>query len=262
MKSIKIEDIDQVPGKRLRGTDSFSFQCRPELSCFNRCCRNLNLFLYPYDVLLLKNGMGISADTFLEEYVDVVMRKGNYFPDVLLRMSDNENRACIFSQASGCRVYMDRPYTCRTFPVEYGLQYHGQSRKPEVIGFFRPPEFCQGQQEAHDWTLQTWSDDQGATKHQQMSRKWSEVKQLFQKDPWGNEGPQGSRAKMAFMASYNMDAFRSFVFESSLLKRYKVKTDLLKKIQRDEVELMLFGFDWIKLFVWGVQTKRIRPRYS
>ena len=93
-----------------------------------------------------------------------------------------------------------------------------------------------------------------------MSKKWSEVKQLFQKDPWGHEGPQGSRAKMAFMASYNMDAFRLFVFESSMLKRYKVKADLLKKIQKDDVELMLFGFDWIKLFVWGVQTKRIRPR--
>ena len=65
---------------------------------------------------------------------------------------------------------------------------------------------------------------------------------------------------MAFMASYNMDAFRLFVFESSMLKRYKVKADLLKKIQKDDVDLMLFGFDWIKLFVWGVQTKRIRPR--
>jgi len=65
---------------------------------------------------------------------------------------------------------------------------------------------------------------------------------------------------MAFMASYNMDAFRVFVFESSLLKRYKVKTELLKKIQIDDVDLMLFGFDWIKLFVWGVPTKKIRLR--
>jgi Fe-S-cluster containining protein len=260
MKSIKLEDIEQVPGKRLRGADRFTFQCRPELSCFNQCCRNLNLFLYPYDVLQLRHALDISADTFLEDYVDVVMRKGNFFPDVLLRMSDDENRACIFSHVSGCRVYQDRPYTCRTFPVEYGLQYHGQSRKPELTGFFRPPEFCQGQHEDHGWTLQTWSDDQGAAKHQKMSKKWSEVKQLFQKDPWGHEGPQGRRAKMAFMASYNMDAFRTFVFESSLLMRYKVKADLLKKIKRDDVELMLFGFDWIKLFAWGVQAKRIRPR--
>ena len=260
MKSIKREDIEQVPGKRLRGMDRFTFQCRPELSCFNQCCQNLNLFLYPYDVLQLRHALGISADMFLEEYVDVVMRKGNFFPDVLLRMSDDEDRTCIFSDLSGCRVYKDRPYTCRTFPMEYGFQYHAESRKPELVGFFRPPEFCLGQQEAHGWTLQAWSDDQGAAKHQQISRKWSEVKHLFQKDPWGREGPQGSRAKMAFMASYNMDAFRAFVFESSLLKRYKVKTALLKKIQRDDVELMLFGFDWIKVFVWGLQTKKIRPR--
>jgi hypothetical protein len=188
------------------------------------------------------------------------MRKGNFFPDVLLKMSEEEDRACIFSDGSGCRVYKNRPYTCRTFPVEYGLQYPAGSRKPELIGFFRPPEFCLGQQEAHGWTLQTWSGDQGAVKHQQISRKWSEVKHLFQKDPWGREGPQGNRAKMAFMASYNMDAFKVFVFESSLLKRYKVKTDLLKKIQKDEVELMLFGFDWIKLFVWGLRSKKILAR--
>ncbi len=260
MKSIKIEDIEQVPGKRLTGADNFTFQCRPELTCFNQCCRNLNLFLYPYDVLQLRQGLGISADAFLEDYVDVVMRKGNFFPDVLLRMSDHEDRACIFSRVSGCRIYKDRPYTCRTFPVEYGLRYSAQSRKPALIGFFRPPEFCLGQYEDHVWTLETWSDDQEATKHQQMARKWSEVKQLFQKDPWGREGPHGKRAKMAFMASYNMDAFRAFVFESSLLKRYKVKRDLLKKILRDDVELMLFGFDWIRLFVWGIQTKKIWPR--
>ena len=76
----------------------------------------------------------------------------------------------------------------------------------------------------------------------------------------GREGPQGNRAKMAFMASYNMDAFRAFVFESSLLKRYKVKAELLKKIRRSDLDLMLFGFDWIKLFVWGIQTPKIRLR--
>lgn len=260
MKYIKLEDVGRISGRRLSGAERFSFQCRPELSCFNQCCRNLNLFLYPYDVLQLKRGLGISADTFLEEYVDVVMRKGNFFPDVLLRMSNGRDQACIFSGPSGCRVYRDRPYTCRTFPVEYGLQFPAGNRKPEVVGFFRPPEFCLGGHETRSWTLQTWSDDQGAATHQRMSSKWFEVKHLFQKDPWGPEGPQGKRAKMAFMASYNMDAFRAFVFESSLLRRYKVKTDLIRKIQRDDVELMLFGFDWIKLSVWGVQSKKIRLR--
>jgi uncharacterized protein len=260
MKTIKSEDIEHIPGKRLVRADQFSFCCRPGLSCFNQCCRNLNLFLYPFDVIQLKHALGISSDVFLNEYVDVIMRKGNYFPDVLLKMSEDQDRACIFSGTAGCRVYADRPYTCRTFPVEYGLQYDADGHTPEVIGFFRPPEFCEGPQADDDWTLQTWARDQDALVHQQMAKQWSDVKRLFQTDPWGREGPEGKRAKMAFMASYNMDAFRVFVFESSLLTRFKVKTHLLKKIQKDDVELMRFGFDWIRLFIWGIQTKRIRRR--
>ena len=82
---------------------------------------------------------------------------------------------------------------------------------------------------------------------------------MFQNDPWGREGPQGTRGKMAFMATYNVDRFRNFIFESSFIKRYKVKTDLLKKIKSDDIALMKFGFEWLKLFVWGIQTKKIRP---
>jgi len=260
MKTIRLEDIPQVPGKRLDRADRFAFRCRPGLACYNRCCRNLNLFLYPYDIIQLKRALGISSDAFLDEYVDIVLREGNFFPDVLLKMSEDANRACIFSESEGCRVYADRPYTCRTFPVEYGLQYDTNGYRPELIGFFRPPAFCVGPQAEESWTLQSWANDQGAAVHQKMAKQWSEVKRLFQKDPWGREGPQGKRAKMAFMASYNLDAFRAFVFGSSLLQRFKIKTELLKKIQKDDVALMRFGFDWIRLSVWGIQTKSIRRR--
>ena len=68
------------------------------------------------------------------------------------------------------------------------------------------------------------------------------------------------RAKMAFMATYNIDPFREFVFQSSFLKRYKVKAAVLKKIKTNDEKLLKFGFDWVKLFVWGIKTKKIRPR--
>ncbi len=83
---------------------------------------------------------------------------------------------------------------------------------------------------------------------------------MLTSNPWGREGPEGPRAKMTFMAVYNIDRFREFVFGSSFLKRYRVKSALKKKLRRDDDALLSFGFDWIKLFVWGVQTKRIRPR--
>ncbi len=93
-----------------------------------------------------------------------------------------------------------------------------------------------------------------------MTIRWAQLKRLFQNDPWGAEGPEGSRAKMAFMATYNLDRFHDFVFNSSFLTRYKVKTAVLKKIQSDEAELLKFGMDWVKLFLWNIKTKKIRPR--
>jgi len=65
---------------------------------------------------------------------------------------------------------------------------------------------------------------------------------------------------MAFMATYNIDRFRDFVFQSSFLKRYKIKSVLLKKLKTDDVHLLKFGFEWVKVFVWGMPSKVIRLR--
>ena len=85
MKSIDPKERKQLPGVPLAQTDTFTFRCHKDLTCFNQCCRNLNLFLYPYDVLRLKTALEISSDLFIERFVDVVLRKGSFFPDVLLR---------------------------------------------------------------------------------------------------------------------------------------------------------------------------------
>jgi uncharacterized protein len=259
MKSVSIDKLKDLPGRRLREGETFSFQCRPGLACFNRCCRNLNLFLYPYDVLRLKNILGMSSDVFLDQYVDVVLREGSYFPEVLLKMSDREGRPCPFVTDAGCRIYPDRPDTCRHFPMEQGL-LHNERGKPELVHFFRPPEFCLGPEQPEQWTVKTWSRDQDAVTSEKMTVLWAEIRQLFTRDPWGSEGPEGRKAKMSFMAAYNLDRFRGFVFESSFLSRYRVKSDLLKKLRKDEQALLRFGFDWIKLFMFGIGTKKIRPR--
>jgi len=93
-----------------------------------------------------------------------------------------------------------------------------------------------------------------------MTIRWGGLKGLFQKDPWGPEGPEGPKAKMAFMATYNIDRFRDFVFQSSFLKRYKVKSAMLKKLKTDDVQLLKFGFEWVRVFVWNQKSKQIRLR--
>ena len=260
MKNVDLGHLDKLPGIHLKDGDTFNFECRPDLACFNQCCRNLNLFLYPYDVVRLKNHLAISSDQFLDKYVDVVLRPASYFPDVLLRMADNAEKTCPYLTDQGCSVYPDRPDTCRTFPVEQGALYDETTQRTRLVHFFRPPDFCLGQHEDQELTPETWADDQDAIAYNQMTMRWYEVRRLFQNDPWGKEGPDGPRGKMAFMATYNMDKFREFIFQSSFLKRYKVKTALCKKIANDEVELLKFGFKWVQFYLWGIKSKAIRPR--
>jgi len=258
VKSIETDNLETLPGRWIKNGDTFSFRCHSGISCFNLCCRNLNLFLYPYDVVRLKNCLNITSDKFLDRYVDVVMREDNFFPDVLLSMSDNSEKTCPWLSQAGCSVYTDRPDTCRTFPVEQGMYYGAGNGRVSRVCFFRPPDFCMGQHEDKTWTAESWAADQEAELFNKMTLQWSQVKQLFHKNPWGGEGPEGSKAKMAFMATYNIDRFRDFIFDSSFLKRYKVKSVLLRMIRRSDLEMLKFGFDWVKLFVWGIKSKRIR----
>ena len=258
MKSVDPQTIDQLPGTHIKAGETFAFACHKGLACFNQCCRNLNLFLYPYDVMRLRKALGMDSDQFLETHVDVVMREGNFFPEVLLRMADNEAKTCPFLNDQGCGVYPDRPDTCRTFPVEHGLLFKGRSTAPESVSFFRPPDFCMGQHEKQTWTLSGWADDQEAAIYNRMTAKWAAVKALFANTPWGAGGINGPKGKMAFMAAYNIDRFREFVFQSSFLKRYRVKKALVKKLRASDRELLLFGFEWIRYFVWGLPSDDIR----
>jgi uncharacterized protein len=260
MKIVDTDKINTLAGKPLGATDTFCFRCHAALTCFNKCCRNLNLFLYPYDVLRLKNALGISSDTFLDRHVDVVLREGSHFPEVLLRMADTPEKTCPFLQESGCRMYPDRPDTCRRFPVEHGVLFNDSGKAAETISFFRPPEFCLGQFETDRRTLDSWCDDQEAAGYHEKTVRWAELKRLFQCNPWGAEGPMGSRAKMAFMATYNLDRFREFVLGSSFLKRYRVKPITINKVRSDDSALMLFGFAWVKLFLWGTETSLIKQK--
>jgi hypothetical protein len=259
VKQLDLEDLDQLPGLRLRAGETFGFRCHPGIACFNRCCRNLTLLLYPYDVIRLKDRLRITSDEFLDRHADAVLRPGSHFPDVLLRMAENEEKTCPFLTSEGCSVYTDRPDTCRTFPLEQGLMYDaGGGHEP--VFFFRPPDFCLGQYAAKQWTVPEWIQHQETDTYHRMTIRWAELRRLFQNDPWGAEGPMGARAKMAFMAAYNIDRFREFVFGSSFLKRFKVKQQLLARIQKDDVQLLLLGFDWIRLFLWGIRSQQLKPQ--
>lgn len=256
MKYIETDNIDSLPGIQLKPDDRFCFHCHDGLACFNKCCRNLNLFLYPYDILQLKRCLQITSDQFIETYVDIVLRERNFFPEALLKMKTGKDLPCIFLTGTGCSVYEFRPHTCRLFPVEQGFFYDAQKKQVELIHLFRPPQFCKGQYEQEKWTPQQWSMDQESDRYNKMTYEWAEIKRLFQNDPWRGEGLDGPKTKMTFMATYNIDRFRDFVCHSSFLKRYRVKPALKRRILSDDTALLNFGMSWIKYYLWGIKSSR------
>ena len=259
MKYLSDLDANKAAINQLNPNDTFNFSCHSGLPCFNTCCHNLNLFLYPYDVVRLKKGLGLSTDEIIHNYVDIVLREGQFFPEVMLRMAETPEKPCIFLRSEGCGVYGDRPHTCRLFPIEQGAYVNAATGRAQTVNFFRPPGFCQGPAQEQVNTVDAYTRGQGAQTYVEMTTRWAEIRGLMQTNPWGNEGPEGARAKMAFMAAYNIDRFREFVFESSFLKRYRISGKVKTKIRKSDTELLRLGFAWIQLFLWGKLSTLIRP---
>ena len=236
------------------GNSFFQFDCHPGVSCFTRCCRNLELFLYPYDIIRLKKSMGINSEDFLNNHVQVVRTQNPYFPAVQLRMLDNEDMACPFLGVSGCTVYADRPSACRTYPLERAVARAVTSGRPHEYYFMTRHPYCMGHEENRDWTVKLWLRDQQIQYFNLMNDLWAEMDTMFAGNPWRGEGSAGPRQQLAFMVCYNIDRFRSYVSEHQLLAQFTIDKSRRRLIEKDDEELMRFGFDWLKYTLAGIPS--------
>jgi hypothetical protein len=60
------------------------------------------------------------------------------------------------------------------------------------------------------------------------------------------------------MASYDLDTFRQFVFESSFLERFEVDINTVKSIRSEQESLLKFGMEWLLFALFNEGT--IRPK--
>ncbi|NNF46194.1 MAG: YkgJ family cysteine cluster protein, partial [Desulfofustis sp.] len=80
----------------------------------------------------------------------------------------------------------------------------------------------------------------------QMNDRWAEVDTLFGSNPWKGEGSGGPKQQLAFMVCYDIDGFREFAAAQHLLDHYRLSREQKKKINEKDVELLKFGFEWLK----------------
>ena len=242
---------------RLGPKDTFKFACHPGISCFNQCCGNVNVFLSPYDVLRMKNRLGLSSSEFLDKHALLPVQKDMKTPVVVLRMQDDEAKSCPFLTEKGCGIYSDRPWPCRMYPVGLAAQKDTPDGwRGERFYFLMQEEGCRGGEEAREWTVEEWLEDQGVDEYDHWGEQYKELTLHKFFEDGGVLSPP--KLHMLFTACYDLDKFRQFVFDSTLLQRFDVDEDFVEEMRGDDEALLRFACLWLRFSLFGEKTVRAR----
>lgn len=226
----------------------FTFGCGPGVPCFTRCCRNADMYLYPYDIIRMKNRLGLSSEDFIKRHTLTAFRDNPHFPSVMLKMKPSEPHDCPFLDSDGCGIYADRPYSCRVYPLEPAMSRESGGQRMVVYFLARHPH-CQGHDQGRKWSVAEWVRDQKLEAYLEMNAHWVEMDTLLRQPPWGDQGLENPALKMAFMACFSVDKFRQFVFESSFLRRFHLDEGRAKMVAESDGAALLLGFDWVKFLL-------------
>lgn len=245
MVEMNQETAAKIEPTRLGKDSEFKFKCHPDVPCFTKCCRGINIILTPYDIIRLKTRLGLSSEEFLAIYTEPQLLEKTDLPVVTLKLLDDEQQSCPFVREDGCIVYGDRPTSCRYYPLGVATLQHKEGADDEGFYFFVNEPHCKGFEEDCQWRVQQWRQDQGVDRHDDINAEWTDLVVRKRSFPASIKlTDQGKQ--MFFMVSYNIDKFREFVFESSFLKRYEVDAETQAKIKEDDVALLDFGVRWLK----------------
>jgi Fe-S-cluster containining protein len=244
--------------QRLNENDIFEFACHSGVPCFNKCCHDVNIFLTPYDIIRLKNRLGISSTEFLEKYTLLPIDENLRHPIVMLKMEEG-NHACPFVTAKGCSVYGDRPWSCRMYPV--GEATPNMNDNEDSFFFLLKEDVCKGYNEkGTKWTIKEWMKDQGVYDYILPGERFKQVSlhDFFAKA----EAIEPVKVEMFYMVCYDIDKFRSFVFESTFLKRFIIEEEDIELMKNDDIELLLFGFRWLRYSLFGENVLEVNEEYG
>ncbi|MFN2353639.1 MAG: YkgJ family cysteine cluster protein [Desulfopila sp.] len=221
--------------------EPFVFDCHKGVDCFTHCCRQLDLALAPYDVLRLKNALGMHSAQFLDNYVIIEREDGEVFPRFYLTMVDDGNASCVFVTKDGCSLYPDRPGACRAYPMgRASMRQPDGSIEDQYV--LLNEEHCHGFAESGKQTPLEYSRQQGFDKYNSINDVLIPVLQHEKI----RDGMQLNEQQVALftLALYDLDTFRDKLF-SAALDAAPPDAAEQERLNDDEA-LLLFAVTWLK----------------
>jgi hypothetical protein len=126
----------------------------------------------------------------------------------------------------------------------------------ERFHFLLREEACQGHAQPQTWTVRAWMEDQRIDDYDEFGEQYKELTlhDFFEKG--GTLSPE--KMRMFFIACYDLDKFREFVFESTLLQRFEVDEDFVEEMRYDDEALLRFAFLWLRFSLFGERTVKVQ----
>ena len=252
--------LEEYP--RLGPSDKFQFSCHAGVKCFNKCCSDVNIVLTPYDVLRMKNRLGITSSEFLDKYALLPVNKEMKTPMVLLRMNEDEDKTCQFLTEEGCGIYSDRPWPCRMYPLGMAAQKDTEDGwRGDRFYFLLQEKGCMGFEEQKSWKVDEWLESQGLDEYEEWGEAFKELTlhEVFEDDE-AELSPE--KMHMLFTACYDLDKFRKFVFESTLLQRFEIDEDFVHEMRCDDEALLRFAYLWLRFSLFGEKTVKVKQHVA
>lgn len=242
---------DMVPemldlGSRLK------FRCHKGVSCFNACCKQADVSLTPYDIIRLKDHLGMTATDFLKAHTVPFQMDKEGLPGVKLRTTDEG--ACLLMNDGGCSVYPDRPTACRYYPLGHMSMLATGAKTDQSHYFLIQEEHCKGHQEEQEQSVGEYLKDQETAQYDEMNREWLTL-MLKRRSMGPTVGrPPEATLQMFFMCSYDMDRFRRFVLSENFRNTYKLDDSTYEVLEREDISLMQFGVRLMMQAFFGERT--------
>ena len=228
----------QMDQESLSLDSSFTFHCHADLPCFNQCCRTPTVILSPYDLLRLRQALGITSTALRQRYTRQEIEPNSNLPLVFIDAFRSQEGGCPFLGEHGCTVYRDRPAACRLFPLTMGSRLTPDGVEDHY--FCRRLDYCRGFDAGAKWTVASWMADQGFTEYDQGRREWLEIllKAGLTEELVVDDLVQDLFATLA----YDLDRFRRLVLDPVFIEAYGLEAEAIEDLRTDDLALLKLSY--------------------
>ena len=227
----------------------FQFSCSPQVPCFNACCHDLNQFLYPYDIIRLKQALQISSSEFLQNYTTQHIGLETGLPIVSLRPRADLSLACPFLTPGGCDVYSDRPASCRLYPLARAITRRAETGTISEHFALIQEDHCHGFKKGSTRTARQWMKDQGVAEynvHNDRMISLIGLKRAYHPKPLGLKD-----ADLFYRTLYDLDHFRTAVNMKKVVHELGLDGNQEDAALTNDTELLKIAEKWVEVKLFG-----------